>query len=226
MADGAPALRLTDRDIEILRWLAGFPGATADQIARRARSGYNYTARRLTQLRAAGFLTRERFLYHRGGLYAVTAAGLAVTGTDLPVPELGLGAYDHAYAVVDVAIDAELAGEKVLTQRQMQALETPQESVTSATSLHYAVDLPAGTRHFPDLLVERPDGRWAVQVALTDTRSELLEGLLRAYSKAEYLAGVIYHVGPAVHADRIERIAAALGLGTRFELHVLEAPAT
>lgn len=217
-----PSLRLTDRDIEILRWLAGFDGATANQIARRFRAGYSYTSRRLTQLRAAGLLSRERFLYHRGGLYTVTANGLAVTGTDLPVAELGLGAYEHDLAVVDVAIDAELDGERVVTQRQMQTLE-----VTGGGELLYAVELDDRERHFPDLVLERADGRWALEVELADVRSELLEAILRAYATAPHLAGVIYRVKPAVHADRIRRIAAALELGERFELHELageEAP--
>jgi DNA-binding MarR family transcriptional regulator len=215
-----PALRLTERDIKILRWLSGFGGATANQIARRFRAGYSYTARRLTQLRAAGLLSRERFLYHRGGLYAVTAEGLAVIGADLPVPELSLSAAVHDLAVTDAAIDAELAGEKVITKRQMQALEV----VAGADDLIYAVGLADGDRHFPDLVLERVDGRWAVEVEVTDARTELLEAILRAYAGAEHLAGVIYRVAPTVHADRIQRAAAAHELGARLELHQLEAP--
>jgi len=220
VGESAPALRLTDRDIEILRWVSGFAGATVDQIARRFRAGYSYTARRLTQLRAAGLLTRERFLYHRGGLYAITAQGLAVTGADLPVPELSLSAAVHDLAVIDAAIEAELAGEKVITRRQMQALE-----IVGAGDLTYAVERTAGERHFPDLVLERSDGRWALEVEVTDARSELLEAILRAYAGAAHLAGVIFTVAPAVHADRIQRAAAALELGSRFELRVLEAPA-
>lgn len=215
----APALRLTDRDIEILGWLGGFGGATANQIARRFRAGYSYTSRRLTQLRAAGLLSRERFLYHRGGLYAVTADGLAVTGADLPVPELSLSAAVHDLAVVDVSIDAELAGERVITQRQMQTLETSLAS--EASELLYAIELPELGRHFPDLVLERAAARWAVEVEMTDVRSELLDAILRAYADAEHIAGVIYHVAPAVHAERVQRLADALALGERFELHTL-----
>ena len=213
----APSLRLTDRDIEILRWLAGFSGATANQIARRFRAGYSYTSRRLTQLRASGLLSRERFLYHKGGLYTVTANGLAVTGTDLPVAELGPSAYEHDLTVVDVALDAELTGEKVLTHRQLQTLEV----TSNGGEMLYAVELPDHERHFPDLVLERTDGRWALEVEIADVRSELLEAILRAYADATHLAGVIYHVAPAVHAERIQRIADALELGERFELQTL-----
>lgn len=217
----APSLRLTDRDIEILRWLAGFGGATATQIARRFRSGYSYTSRRLTQLLSAGLLSRERFLYRRGGLYAVTANGLAVLGSDLPVDEPRLAAFEHELAVVDLAIAAELAGARVLTRRQMQTLETPLAGAVDDGVLLYAVQLADEVRHFPDLLLERADGRWAVEVELNDVRGDALEAVLRAYAGAAHLAGVIYHVAPTVRAERIQRVADALALDTRFELHTL-----
>lgn len=218
----APSLRLTDRDIQILRWLAGFGGATATQIARRFRSGYSYTSRRLTQLLGAGLLSRERFLYRKGGLYAVTANGLAVIGIDLPVAEPRLAAFEHDLAVVDVAIAAELAGDKVVTQRQMQTLETPVAGVAGDSGLLYAVQLPDDVRHFPDLLLERADDRWAVEVELNDVRGDVLEALLRAYAGAAHLTGVIFYVAPTVRADRIHHVAQALELGARFELQTLE----
>lgn len=212
-------VQLTDRDLEILAWLARFRGATAAQVGRRFGMGYSRVSRRLSQLGAGGLVTLERVLHRRPGVYLVTATGQATAGADLPVAELVVGAYQHDLTVVDVAITGELAGDAIVTQRQMTALESPPDGVTQ---LRYAVTLASGERRFADLTVERPDGRWAIEVALSDTRSELLEDVLRAYAEAKHVAGVIYHVGPAVHADRIDRVAAALDLGERFELHALE----
>jgi DNA-binding transcriptional ArsR family regulator len=216
----AAPVQLTDRDIEILRWLARFRGVTAAQVGRRFEMGYSRVSRRLNQLGAGGYVALERVLHRRPGLYIVTEEGQVVGGADLPVATVALGTYEHDVALADVAIGAELAGERVVTQRQMQALEVG----VGARDPIYAVEFAAGERHFPDLMLERADGRWALEVEVTDARSELLETILRAYAGADHLAGVIYHVAPAVHADRIERAAAALALASRFELHVLEAP--
>lgn len=212
----AAPVQLTSRDVEILRWLARFRGATAGQIGRRFAMGYSRVSRRLNQLGAGGLVTLERVLHRRPGMYLVTAEGQAVAGADFPVAELGVGGYEHDVAVVDVAIAAELADERVVTQRQMQTLE-----VTGRGELLYAVELADRERHFPDLALERTDGRWALEVEITDVRSELLEAILRAYASAPHLAGVIYNVSPSVHAERIQRAAAALELGERFELHAL-----
>ena len=213
----APTVQLTDRDVEILRWLARFRGATAAQIGRRFSMGYSRASRRLNQLGGGGLVTLERVLHRRPGLYLVTGEGLAIASVDLPVAEARLGSYEHDLAVVDVAIAVELAGDRAVTQRQMQTLE-----VTGGGDLLYAVELATQERHFPDLVLERTDGPWAIEVEVTDVRSERLEAVLRAYAGAEHLAGVLYHVAPAVHAERIQRAAAALDLGTRFELRVLE----
>ncbi|MCA1680798.1 MAG: MarR family transcriptional regulator [Actinobacteria bacterium] len=214
-------VQLTDRDVEILRWLARFRGVTAAQIGRRFDMGYSRVSRRLNQLGAGGLVALTRVLHRKPGLYTVTGEGQTAAGADLPVAAVGLGAYEHDVAVADVAIAAERAGDTVLTQRQMQALEAG----AGAGDLTYAVARTAGERHFPDLVLDRSDGRWALEVEVTDARSELLEAILRAYAGAAHLAGVIFTVAPAVHADRIQRAAAALELGLRFELRVLEAPA-
>lgn len=210
-------VQLTDRDLEILAWLARFRGATATQIGRRFGMGYSRASRRLNQLGAGGLVTLERVLHRRPGVYLVTAAGQSTAAADLPVAELVVGTYQHDVAVVDVAIAAELAGAKILTQRQMQALE-----VTDATALLYAVALPDGQRHFPDLLSEHDSERWAIEIALSDMRSEPLERVLGAYAAARHLAGVVYHVGRAVDAERIRRVAASLELGARVELRELD----
>jgi len=210
------AVQLTDRDLEILGWLARFRGATAQQVGQRFSMGYSRVSRRLSQLGADGLVTLERVLHRRPGVYLVTAKGQTIAGIDLPVAALVAGAYQHDLAVVDVAIAAELADTQVITQRQMQTLE-----VTGGGDLLYAVELPDRERHFPDLVLERDDGRWALELEITDVRSELLEAILRAYAGAPHLTGVIYRVAPAVHADRIQRAAAALALGPRFELREL-----
>jgi len=215
-------VQLTNRDVEILRWLARFRGVTAPQIGRRFDMGYSRVSRRLNQLGAGGLVALARVLHRKPGLYTVTGEGQTAAGADLPVATVTVGTYEHDVAVADVAIAAELAGGKVLTQRQMQALEVG----VGASDLIYAVALAAGERHFPDLVLERSDGRWALEVEVTDARSELLEPILSAYAGAEHMAGVIYTVAPAVHADRIQRAAAALELGPKFELRVLEPPPT
>jgi Replication-relaxation len=206
-----PPVRLTDRDVEILRWLADFrTGATVRQVTRRFAMEASRARRRLAQLRAAGYLAHERVFWAQPGPYQVTPAGMAVVGVDRPAPEIDVRVYRHDLAVVDLAIDFELGGETVVTALAAEALEPP---------ARYSVVL-AGERRFPDLVLERDDERRGVEL-LAAGDGPLpggLEGLVAAYGEADHLAGAIVFVEtPATRAE-LEAIAADLLAAERLDV--------
>ena len=217
-------IRLTERDIRILAWLGRFRAATVHQISWRFGMGENRAYRRLRQLLDAGLLRHERLLYGRPGVYLATADGLAVAELELPPPQLDIRAYRHDLAVVDLAIEAELAGEVVVSEREMRSREAiPNDSASLQEPLRYAVELADGggqrsRRHFADLLLERAGGRWAVELELGDKRDGRLVAMLRAYRDAAHLAGVLYYAEQESLRQRIERLAEQLELGERLDL--------
>jgi hypothetical protein len=171
-----PPVRLTDRDVRMLRWLADFrTGATVEQIARRFDMGESRAYRRLGQLRAAGYLAHERMFWARPPPWSVTRTGMAVVGVDRPAPEIDVRVYRHDLAVVDLAIDFELGGETVVTAHAAEALEPP-----APAPARYSVAL-AGERRFPDLVLERDDERRGVE--LLTAGDDPLPGASRAWSQ-------------------------------------------
>jgi hypothetical protein len=212
-----PPVRLTDRDVEILRWLADFrTGATVRQVTRRFAMEASRARRRLAQLRAVGYLAHERVFWAQPGPYQVTPAGMAVVGVDRPAPKIDVRVYRHDLAVVDLAIDFELGGETVVTARAAEALEAP-----APAPARYSVAL-AGERRFPDLVLERDDERRSVELlaAGDDPLPAGLEGLVAAYGEADHLAGAIVFVEtPATRAE-LEAIGAGLLAAERLDVRV------
>lgn len=211
----AAGVRLTERDVEILAWLAGVRCAMAPQIGRRFGMAYKRVSRRLGQLMRAGLLEHERLLYGKPGVYMATADGIAVGGKALPPARLDVATYRHDLALVDLAIDAELAGEQVVGQREMRAVDATRGG--EGAPPRYAIELDddgSSRRHFPDLIA----GRQAVELELTDVSPGHLESVLGAYARGEHLAGVVYYVEHEELAARIRCIATELELGSRLKV--------
>jgi hypothetical protein len=211
----SPRVRLTERDVELLRWLADFrTGATVEQVARRFEMGESRAYRRLGQLRAAGFLMHERMFWAQPGPWLITVDGMAVVGVDRPEPRIDVRVYRHDLAVVDLAIEFELAGERVLTARAAETLEPP------APAARYSIALPSGARRFPDLVLER-DGE-CLGVELLAAGDEQLDGgleaLAAAYRGAGHLAGAIVFVETPATRGELEGVGADLRDAGRLEL--------
>jgi hypothetical protein len=209
------SVRLTARDVELLRWLADFrTGATVRQITRRFAMGESRARRRLAQLRAAGYLTHERVFWAKPGPYQVTPQGLAVVGMDRPEPRIDVRVYRHDLAVVDLAVEFELAGERVVTARAAETLEPP------APAARYSVALPSGERRFPDLVLERDGERRSVELLAAGDEPPAggLEAMLAAYREAGHLAGVVVFVETPATRDALEAAGADLRDAGRLEL--------
>ncbi len=188
--------------------------ATAVQIARRFGMSYSRASRRLYQLGNAGLVRLERLFFGRPGAYLATADGLAVAGVDLPPAEIDVRVLRRQLGAVELAIDAELAGQAVITARQMRY----------GDDAAYAIEVGGDVgRHIPDLVVQRDTGQWAIELELTETRRERLESVLRAYENAPQFAGVVMYAAGAAR-DQVAQLAEQHDLGERLELRAWDPP--
>jgi hypothetical protein len=208
--------RLTPGDVDVLRLAGRHRFVTAAQAARAVSRAEKKIYPRLLGMRSWGLVEFHRPLISRG-VYLATRLGLATAGLTLPPARVELATFNHDRLVVALAVDLEAAGTTVLTEREMRSHdENPDHDRT------YAVVVPSGGRHYPDLLVARPDGRWtAIEVELTPKNKLRRERILTGYARARHIDTVTYHAGTPAVADLLQRSVLSLGLGDLIEIRPL-----
>lgn len=121
--------------------------------------------------------------------------------------------------MADLAVDLEREGGEVVTEREMRHHD---ETPDLEGGTRYAITLPSGGRHYPDLLVALPSGRYqAVEVELTPKNRARRERILTGYARARHIETVTYHVASAQLSDLIGRTTASLGIGDLVEIRQL-----
>jgi hypothetical protein len=136
-------IRITPRDINIIRFLARFRYAQGVQIARYIESSQKATDQRLTKLGKAGLLRREDVT--RGqSLWTPTAWGLSTADLDFRAIGEGKISYvtiAHTLGLVNVGIELEIGGENLLgldqwgeeskNRRDLDGLMVPGETLVT-----------------------------------------------------------------------------------------------
>jgi hypothetical protein len=210
-------VRLGERDLAILAWLARQRFATASQIGERFSIGVNRTCRRLGQLGRAGYVERRR-PFTSPSAYLASKTALAVVGSELPPARVDVRTYRHDLGVTDLVIEYELAGARIVTEREMrmhEALRTGTFAARFSPELYGA----SPRRHFPDLAVQLDDGSvQAFELELTPKRTGRLRAILKAYRRSPHIASIVYYVERRELGRRIEELARSLHLDDRLEV--------
>ncbi|HLI55583.1 MAG TPA: hypothetical protein VKY26_00995 [Actinomycetota bacterium] len=211
-------LRLTPGDFAVLRFVGRHRFATVAQVARVTGRTEKKIYPRLLGLRSHGLVTFERPVVDRG-VYLASRAGLRAAELALPVATVELGRFFHDRAVTELAAALEANGAEVVSGREMRAHD---DRTDTAVTARYAVPLPSGGWHYPDLLVAVASGRYhAVEVALVVSDPARRERILTGYADAAHVDHVIYHVAAPSVAAVIRRSAAALTVTDRIEIRSL-----
>jgi len=176
------------------------------------------TYARLALLTAEGLVALERRVPGQAVYYA-TRTGLAVSALPLGEARMSLATLEHDLAVAAACAGIECAGERLYarTEREMRS----DLRVDGECRWRVAVrDTGQGRSgyHWPDLAAYRnPAKGWvAVEVELSQKRAERTRAILAGYrSHPEGLSVVLYLTPDARSKERIERLAAAEGLGRR-----------
>jgi hypothetical protein len=174
---------LTERDVQIIRWINSHRAATLQQVAKKFELGYEVVRHRLSRLRSVDYLVYENLFFHKPGVYMAAAKGVALAGDDLPPVRLQLSSYIHDLQLVDLALRLEQeTGVFWMTDRQLRREKGLRGIGT--------------TGHCPDGVLIFPDSndKVAVELELTSKGMERTEKILEEYAKKQYKE-VWYFVG-------------------------------
>ena len=180
------ALKLTERDVEILRFINDFGFCEMPHLDKRFGLNKPRNYQLLNRLVRGGLLFHERIFYGRHGIYRLTRRGAAFT--NLPaMHKVVFGTYVHDVALLDVYLQlretypqAHWIGQRALLK------EKGQESV--------------GKRgHLSDgILILSNEKRVAIEIELTLKARRRLEMILKAYGGAFEYKEVWYYCSDSV----------------------------
>lgn len=214
----SPALNITDRDLEMFRFLARHRMASYDQLARAFGTTTNALRQRLPRLRAAGFLQTEMRGAPAFAVWMPTSDAIKASGLDVPVPSFS-STYEHNLGLTDLALDFTEKGAVVLTETEIRASDNGRKGLTRFASPTYA-----GTSHRPDIVVFRNAGvsgrPWCIALELELNRKdpEDLRRILNAYRRAHHIDEVLYYTPQRAIAEALARVAKEVGVAHKLKI--------
>ena len=201
----------TQRDVEVLAWVGRFRFVTPRAIGERFGVSWQQANARVRRLERLGLLGCER--QHRTQPQAVflTAKGHELLGWPRRRAPRADTQREHEAAIVELVTRLELeaaADIRVLTERECRQRE-------AADPLHrYSVEVMDGglrrdRRRWPDVVVETPDGRRAIEIEFAPKGTDRLGPILDAYLRARRYDETVFYVKSAGLGQRIKRLAKA-----------------
>jgi hypothetical protein len=186
--------RVNARDLEVLEFVARYGTVPRPAALAWSGAGRSVHLARERRLRLARLLELRRGFEDHERLLVATGAGLRACGRDdLAVARPSPAKLGHEILVVTLAARLELAGEQVLSEREILARERAEgERIYSAALGH-------GRFHRADLLRLGPRGAEAIEVELSVKGAARLDAILRAWRFAvaeQRLSRVVYHCSP------------------------------
>lgn len=239
-------LRLTDRDHQMLNFLARYRLATIGQLARHFDTSETALRNRLPRLEKAGLLAWAYTGQTKPKVWTITDTGLKVCGAQLSAPQISWGTLRHTLGLVDLGTTFETAGELVVTEREVRAAATrnvptarmktaidirkslnADPGADSASSAQAGYIVPMAGRqwgHIPDMvLVRQPfengsPGSIAIELELTRKNLSEWRNILTAYRDNGQFAQVVYYVTDADIEKAVTATINALGAQDRIQV--------
>jgi len=238
-------MRITERDIEILSFLGRYRAATVNQISRHVDSSLYAIRNRLPRMHKEGMLSWTFTGQAKPKVWTVTDTGLKVAGLNLSAPTISWGTLRHTLGLVDLGTTFELAGEKVVTEREIRAAlrYTPTARMKTAIDLHRALEemdlstsvdthdiatthytLPVPGKnygHIPDMVVVRApfdngaSGSIAVELELNRKTLSEWRNIITAYRDTPHFSQAVYYVVDAEIERALRGVIHALGADHR-----------
>jgi hypothetical protein len=195
MPHGPRTDRISQRDLEVLEFIARHGLVPRDAVAHWAATSRSVTYGRERRLLSTGMIVRSGFGSDLR-LLAPTSLGLRACGrSDLRPPRHSPATLRHEALTARLAATLERAGGRLLSEREVLAVERAEgEQLLSAS-------LGRGRIHRADLIRLDADGTpaEAIEVELTNKGAARLDALLRAWHWAvaeRRLQRVIYYCSP------------------------------
>lgn len=211
-----------NRDRELVHFVGRHGLVRIEHAMAAMGAGRTVTYGRVAACVGAGLLERVELLRCEPGLLRATRQGLRYAGLGLPLALVSAGSIEHWLRCASTAqlLAEEFGAEAVLTERELALAEQIEGRPIASAKVG---ELPSGAAqlHRPDLAVLAEQETIAVEVELTPKSLRRLEGIIRAWRLADWVAEVRYYcaAGPARRA--VERAVAKLYASER--IHIFEA---
>lgn len=219
------AIRITDRDRELLAFLARHRVVQAGHVATLLGVTDGRARAILTRLTDGRYVRRETVFAGQAACYRIRRKGIDVLGGGLPTPGLDLRSYEHDLGLAWLWLAARGGTfgplRDVVSERQLRSHDEAPERTEPPLAVRLGGFGPGGRErlHYPDLLLVRPDGRRiALELELTSKSRPRLERILAGYGSDPRIDAVLYLVANGRIARAV--IAAASRLGLSDLVHV------
>jgi hypothetical protein len=209
--------RNKSRDRELVEFVGRHGVVTVEQVMAAMGAGRTASYRRIAACMEIGLLERLALLRNEPTVLRATRDGLNYAELGLPVAAVTPGLVGHDLRCVDVALlfGGHLGHERVLTEREFTWREQSEGKEIASIDVAGsggARGLPR--KHRADLAVLSEKGTIAIEVELTAKAPTRLEGLLRAWRRAQVeqvVAEVHYLCATGKTRRAVERAATKVG---------------
>lgn len=220
--------RLTNRDMEITKFLSRVKIARPDQIEERFQISRSTAYARLAVLIENGLVASAGGISPQGKVFYATRKGNRRIKFGLPTAKPTVGAVTHDLAMTTVVAGLESNGFPCMPERELRGYRT----YFNSSRFQFLInDYLTGryVNHSPDIIFElEMDGPFiAIEVELSNKNVRRWRDILRGFNDrtdVNGFIGVLYIAHPNAGPDRIERIAKEVGLDDRFQLRLTTDP--
>jgi hypothetical protein len=212
MPGGKRTDRISERDLEVLEFVVRFGVVPRDAVGLWANTRRAATLGRERRLREAGLLQVFPAFGSDGPFLLCTRRGLrAVARDELRPSYFAAARARHAAVVARVAAELELAGEGLLSEREIAVREQDERERL------YSAELSGGRYHRPDLVLagKKPI---AMEIELSQKGGQRLDEILRGWRRAVVLkkvGAVIYRCAPQARGP-LERSIARTRISEKY----------
>ena len=210
--------RISQRDLEVLEFIARYGVVPRKAVAIWAETARAVTAERERRLREAGLIEVWPGIGKSGRIVICKRDGLrAVCREELSTPRPSPATLIHSYTTATVAARLERQGGRLLSEREIVASERSEHKRI------YSAELRGERFHRPDLIV-LGDPPEAIEVELSDKSNRRLDEILRGWrwAVAEKRLGRIRYLCSPRALPYVERALDRVRVDTGVEIERLE----
>jgi hypothetical protein len=212
----------TRRDVELLAWAGRFRFVSAQAISERFAVSWQQANARVRRLERRGLLGTTREHVSQPRAIFLTGKGHELLGWERRRAPRAEVQREHEAAIVWLATQLErdaAFGTRVLTERECRQLEARDQG-------RFSVEVAAAgrsSRRWPDLVVEDPGGRRAIEIEFAPKGTRRRRGIVEAYEFGGPYAQVVFLVKSAALGRRIRAQAGGYRpLGAYLKLKLAE----
>ncbi len=194
------------RDVEVLAWVGRFRFVTAQAVSRRFEISWQRANARVRRLERLGLLGCERAHVSQARAIFLTGRGHELLGWPRRRAPRAQTHREHEEAIVWLVTELERdrdADTVVVTERECRQAEA------GGVLPRFSVDVHGGRgrdrRRWPDVVIESPTGRRAIEIEFAPKGTDRLRHIVRGYEASAY-AEVRFMVKDAALGRRIQRL--------------------